>query len=357
MADQHGDRLLGARSPSARPGGGRAPASRRPARRGRPGARRAPARCPAAAACRRRRAPSRSGPGPRPGAARPGRRGRRWAVTMPGNTACPISAGARRDHDLGEARARLNRVSATSPAASSARKARCRSAASAAAAGGRRARSGCRPRRASPRRSGPSASPSWTPTSVEAGIAPTDRPPLARARRRASPRAPAAGTAPSSSRYCSTSVRACCAEVGAASTAPLRFGSRRWPSSRMIAMVPSSSGTPTQANSKKPNGAWPASTAASDTRTFTGVPVSASSEPACAGEHQRHQQLRRRPAEPDGHDHDHRQEGGDRAVDADQRGEHGDQQHGEDEQARACLAGPAIRICPAQAVTPGRARR
>ena len=36
------------------------------------------------------------------------------------------------------------------------------------------------------------------------------------------------------------------------------------------------------ANSKKPNGAPPASTAASDTSTLTGVPVSASSEPACA---------------------------------------------------------------------------
>ena len=50
----------------------------------------------------------------------------------------------------------------------------------------------------------------------------------------------------------------------------------------MMAMVPTSSGMPTSVNSKKPNGRPPASTAASDTMMFTGVPVSASIEPACA---------------------------------------------------------------------------
>ena len=64
--------------------------------------------------------------------------------------------------------------------------------------------------------------------------------------------------------------------------APLRSGSSLWPNSTMIAMVPASSGTPTRANSKKPKPSTPASTAASETSTFTGVPVSASMEPACA---------------------------------------------------------------------------
>ena len=50
----------------------------------------------------------------------------------------------------------------------------------------------------------------------------------------------------------------------------------------MIAMVPASSGTPTSANSRNPNSPTPAISAASDTRTFTGVPVRASMEPACA---------------------------------------------------------------------------
>ena len=47
-------------------------------------------------------------------------------------------------------------------------------------------------------------------------------------------------------------------------------------------MLPSRSGIPILENSKKRNGARPASTAASDTSTFTGVPVSASIDPACA---------------------------------------------------------------------------
>src|SRR3954454_23916837 len=61
---------------------------------------------------------------------------------------------------------------------------------------------------------------------------------------------------------------------------PLRLGRTRGATSRMIAMVPSSSGTPAKPYSKKPKGRSPPFTAASDTRTLTGVPVSASSEPA-----------------------------------------------------------------------------
>ena len=50
----------------------------------------------------------------------------------------------------------------------------------------------------------------------------------------------------------------------------------------MIAMVPTSSGSPTRPNSKKVNGRAPASAAASLTMMFTGVPVRASIEPAWA---------------------------------------------------------------------------
>ena len=49
-----------------------------------------------------------------------------------------------------------------------------------------------------------------------------------------------------------------------------------------MATVPSSRGTPTRANSKKPKGRAPASAAASETTTLTGVPVRASSDPAWA---------------------------------------------------------------------------
>ena len=52
------------------------------------------------------------------------------------------------------------------------------------------------------------------------------------------------------------------------------------PNSTMIAMLPTTSGMPTRANSKKLKPAKPESCAASDTSTLTGDPVSASSEPA-----------------------------------------------------------------------------
>ena len=48
---------------------------------------------------------------------------------------------------------------------------------------------------------------------------------------------------------------------------------------------------PASANSKNPNGRTPYSAAASDTITFTGVPVSASMRPGVGAEHERHQQL------------------------------------------------------------------
>ena len=61
-----------------------------------------------------------------------------------------------------------------------------------------------------------------------------------------------------------------------------RSGSRRDPSSTTMVTVPARSGMPTSVNSKKPNRPAPRPTAASETRTFTGVPVSANIEPAWA---------------------------------------------------------------------------
>ena len=89
-------------------------------------------------------------------------------------------------------------------------------------------------------------------------------------------------TSPScSSAYCFASVRAWSLKSRFAARA-VRDGNRRSPNSATIAIVPITSGTPTSANSKNPKRPTPASAAASDTITFTGVPVSASSEPACA---------------------------------------------------------------------------
>ena len=76
-------------------------------------------------------------------------------------------------------------------------------------------------------------------------------------------------------------MRACSLKSGAI-VRGVRCGSSRSPASTTIAIVPITSGAPTSANAKKPNDPTPASPAASDTITFTGVPVSASSDPACA---------------------------------------------------------------------------
>ena len=84
-----------------------------------------------------------------------------------------------------------------------------------------------------------------------------------------------------SSSYWRTSVRACPLK-SAPIVRAVRDGRSRSPSSATIAIVPTTSGTPTSANSKKPKRPTPASAPASDTTTFTGVLVSASSEPACA---------------------------------------------------------------------------
>ena len=72
------------------------------------------------------------------------------------------------------------------------------------------------------------------------------------------------------------------ADASEVSAVGARVGSTRLPSSTMIRSVPTSRGSPASPNSKKPNERPPASAAASLTMMFTGVPVSASIEPAWA---------------------------------------------------------------------------
>ena len=71
-----------------------------------------------------------------------------------------------------------------------------------------------------------------------------------------------------------------------------------------------------------------------------------------AGERERHQELRRRPAEPHGHHHDDGDERGDGAVDSDQGGEARAEEHHQHEHPGAAVTGPRDQCCPAQAVTP-----
>ena len=84
-----------------------------------------------------------------------------------------------------------------------------------------------------------------------------------------------------STAYCALSVRAC-SERSGGSARGRRSGTSRGPRSSAIATVPTTSGTPTSAKEKKPKLPTPAAPASSATRTFTGDPVSTSSEPAWA---------------------------------------------------------------------------
>ena len=84
---------------------------------------------------------------------------------------------------------------------------------------------------------------------------------------------------PSVSWYCSIRVRAWPLRSGGI-VRLCRCGKRRVPRRITITIVPSKSGTPTNANSKKPMAPTPASAAASERMAFTGDPVSASSDPA-----------------------------------------------------------------------------
>ena len=203
-----------------------------------PAARRAPARSPAAAACRP--PPARSRCGPRSSPLRCTARMTRspLGVTMPGNTASPINAGARRDHDLGEAGSAVEqgvgdiggRSSVAQRQALVGRQARRRLRVAAhdeeIALGQRR------PLAAGRRRRRPACA-----TRLEARIvARARRRPRAR-RDRVSPSGPGAGTRRRRVVYCSISVRACLLR-SAGMPRPLRLGSTRGPTSRMIAMVP-----------------------------------------------------------------------------------------------------------------------
>ena len=95
------------------------------------------------------------------------------------------------------------------------------------------------------------------------------------------PRRTPMSSVPSGSAYCSRRTRAC-SLTSCGSVVGARSGSSRRPNTAITRSVPTTSGTPTSPNSKKPNGRAPASAAASLTMMLTGVPVSASSEPACA---------------------------------------------------------------------------
>ena len=96
------------------------------------------------------------------------------------------------------------------------------------------------------------------------------------------------------------------------------------------------SGTPMTAYEKKPKAPAPASCAASETMTLTGLPVSASSEPAlpakAIGMSMREGGV---PILSGEHEH-HRQEGRDRPVERDDRGEQGaEREHGDEHPHRA----------------------
>ena len=146
--------------------------------------------------------------------------------------------------------------------------------------------------------------------------------------------------------------RACCPRSGGVCSGT-RAGSSRGPSTRQITTVPTRSGSPTRAKEKNGNGPAPASCDASETITLTGLLISSSSPPAAAREGDRHEQLRRRPADPLGEQDHERQQRRDRAVEGDQRRRAaptaGTPRPGP---GRAPLPARSISARPAQVVTP-----
>ena len=103
-------------------------------------------------------------------------------------------------------------------------------------------------------------------------------------------------------------------------------------------MVPSSSGTPTQAILEEAERRQAAiHRGVRDEHVHRGA-GERQQRAGVAGEDHRHQELRRRSGEAHRHHHDHRQEGRDRAVEVDERGQHRDQEHGQHQQSRLALA-------------------
>ena len=102
-----------------------------------------------------------------------------------------------------------------------------------------------------------------------------------------------------------------------------------------MAIVPATSGMPTSANSKKPKPPPPGVARRLHDEHVDGRAGERQQRAGVRPEHERDHQLRRRPAQPHGHDHDHRQQRGDRAVDADERREERHDEHHQHEQARS----------------------
>lgn len=109
-------------------------------------------------------------------------------------------------------------------------------------------------------------------------------------------------------------------------------GSTRRPRISTMSTVPMTSGMPTSANSKNAKPPAPASLAASETMTLTGVPVGSSNDPAlpanASGMSSRDggMSMRSASATATGQQRSHR------SVQRDERGQHGTQQHHEHEQ-------------------------
>ena len=136
------------------------------------------------------------------------------------------------------------------------------------------------------------------------------------------------------------------AEVGAGSRAALRCGSSRSPKSTTIAIVPGHQRHADERELEEAEAPDAGVARGSETITLTGVPVSASSEPACAPNASGSSSCDGEPAEAHRHHDDDGQQRRDRAVDADQRGQRGDQQHHEDDQPRPALARARDQLLP-----------
>ena len=134
---------------------------------------------------------------------------------------------------------------------------------------------------------------------------------------------------------------------------PLLWGRSRSPKRTTIATVPTRSGTPTSANSKKPNATDPGVLGRLRDDHVDRRAGEGEQRAGVGAERERHQELGRGPLEPHGHHDDDRQQRRDRTVDADQRREQRDEQHHQHDRPPPALPHSCGQLLPRPGRDPG----
>ena len=125
-----------------------------------------------------------------------------------------------------------------------------------------------------------------------------------------------------------------------------RVGGSRSPKRTTIAIVPASSGMPDERELEEPEPPHPRVSRVPGDDDVDRRPGEGEQRPGMSSERERHEDLGRRHVEADGHHGDDGQKRGDGAVHADQRCEHGHEQHHQDDQSRAAVSRAGNQLLP-----------